>query len=391
MGYEMFTRVVYFARIKKSEIYLHPLAAIVYSDDDEAFLHLFYQGEDIPLTRVKAESADLMQLSFDFGEWVLDRKMSLVELLDLLWDHGVNRNYVFRQPREINADKLGTWFYGNSMRYVKDGERITLEAVKIAFNEVLDSNMHGRNDSYARVGGSGKLVGIVYGADFDEDDDAVRLAIHVNHLNGTDFGKPKAVGVDPIVVCGGTGSKSQDDYSVLSHAVLTRSSGSSFWFLYAALAKEEHAKCIVRYCEETGLEAKVVKIDAAAARPYESIGHDAPDFEVAVKLDADNAQSKADVQEYVALSVASLVRYGKEHDMDILYDENHPVMGWRLLNAKDPALYMRRALSAFSREQLDALLEKALQKAVHELLDRNQDEFSMLTADALITLMSEGD
>ena len=391
MGYEMFSRVVYSARINKGEIYLSPTSAIVYSSDEGAFLHLYFHGEQVSLKRVKAESADLMQLSFDLGEWTLNKKMSHVELLDLLWEHGVKRNLAFREPREITADKLGTWFYGNSMRYVKDGEHITIDAAKIAFNEVLDSNTYARDDTYTCVCRSGKLVGVVYGADYNDDDDAVRLAIHINRLIGTDFGKPGATGVDPIAVCGGTGSRSQRDYSVLSHAVLVRSPGSDPWFLHAALAKKEHALRIMCYREEAGFEAKVAKIGLDAAESYETTGHIAPRFEVAVKLDAGSTISKADIQEYVALRVARLVRYGKEHNVGILYDEDHPVMGRRLLDAKDPASYMHRVLSAFSQEQLDALLEKSLQRAVHELLERNQDEFSMLTADALITLMSEGD
>ena len=388
MGLQQFSRVTYLARVNKGEIILHPTTVIIHDDDSGEFLYLRYEGKSIPLSAVKTESGDFLQLSFGAGKWVIENKMSVDGLLDLLWDQGANQHLVFRAPEDVDADNLGTWYYGNTLRILPDGEPVTLEMIKIAANEVLDNNAWARGDSYMCVSGPSGCVGLVYGTDND-DDDAVRLADHINTQNGTDFGERDATGIDDIGVCGGTGSQGHNDLSVLSHAVLMRLPNEGTWFLFAALAKREHAEIIKQYREEAGFEARIVSIGTATDGSDESTGDEGLPFKVTVTLNPDLAQDKDALQGYMAGLVGQLITYAKEHDINAVYDMDHPVMGKRLLDSDDPVSYMNGIFSMMPRETLVMILEKSLNEVIYGENQRNSG-IPLLAAAKIITLLSGG-
>ena len=390
MGLQQFSRVTYSARINKGEIVLHPSTTIIYDDDSGKFLYLRYDGESIPLSAVKTESGDFLQLSFGAGKWIILEKMSTNELLDLLWEQGANQNLVYRVPNDVDADNLGTWYYGNSLRILQDGEPVTLEAIKIAANEVLDGNAWARGDSYMSVNGPNGYIGLVYGTDND-DDDAVRLASHINAQNGTDFGQRDATGVDDIGVCGGTGSQGHNDFSVLSYVVLMRLSNEGTWFLFAALAKKEHAEIIKQYREEAGFEAQIIRIGMAAGAANEPANVGDLNFTVSVTLDDSLIQNKDALEEHIARLIGHLIEYGREKDLNVIFDMDHPIMGKRLAEANDPAAYMRIVLSALPKETLVDILQNSLSEVVRGYVADQSESMPLLAAARIMALMSGGE
>lgn len=387
MGIKNFMRVSYAATNNKGSVFIRVFSAIVYDDKQSSFLSLHYQGEPIPLEKVQSASEDLMRLSFGYGEWTIFKLLSLDELLDKLWEQGVGLGLVYHNPKTITASDLGKWYYGTTLRYVNDGEPITLNALKIAFNEVLDGNAWTRGDSYMCVNGEPGLAGIVYGTD-NEGDDAVRLATYINDLHGTDFGEPGFTGVDDIGCSGGTGSRSQFDMSILTHAVLSRTSPNSPWFITAALANERYAQIVRSFREEEGREAMVVRIGTKEA-PSMPRGVDVPHYKLVVKLIPESIQGKEHLQEYMATQVSALIKAAKSKGLDVIPNPSDPIVGQRLFDSENPHAYMYRVLSTLSYETLVNLYEASLAVAMNELANKHAMEAVFASAKALIGLMSD--
>lgn len=388
MGIEKFFRTSYAATISKGEVYLRPFALIMYDKERSTFVKLHYAGDAISLADFKSDGRDLTALGFKREAWRYIEDLSLTALLDQLWDDGATLGLIRLDPHDVTPEKLGKWYYGSTMRLYGDNEPVTLDSVRIAGNEVLDNNAWARGDSYMHVGGGGENVGIVYGTDND-DEPAVRLATYINEKNNTDFGLPGFRGVDDIGCCGGTGSMCDNDLSVISYAVLSRSSSDESWFLSAAVSTKEYALVVKGFLEEDGAQVKVVALGSAKDVSGARGGGSTPTYILRAKLDEASARDRAGLQAYMVNQIVNLLEASKKTGLEVLRNLEHPVMGQRLLDAADPAAYMDRVLSALPDEVLVELCERALSIAANGVVGMNSKDFYIASANALIQTLAD--